>query len=67
MRIKQALVSHLRSIPDCELLEVKEKVVESEQMEKPTIYSDHEKLQHMIEKNPSLQNLKNLFNLDFDR
>lgn len=67
IRVKPALLSYFRSSIDSEAIEVTEVVVEAEMMEKPTIYSDNEKFQHMITKNPSLQKLKSLFNLDFDR
>ncbi|MBN2484389.1 MAG: hypothetical protein JXB34_00300 [Bacteroidales bacterium] len=66
LRVKPSLLSHLRTALNNEMLEISEVVADAEHIEKPRLFSDNEKLQHMIEKNPALQKLKTRFNLDFD-
>jgi DNA polymerase-3 subunit gamma/tau len=65
MRVRPALISFLRSAFLNDMLEIIEVVAESA-IEKSKLYSDSEKLQYMINKNPALQKLKTKFNLDFD-
>jgi len=66
MRVKPSLLSFLREKLNNNFLDINEVVSEIENLEKPKLYSDSEKLQYMIEKNPALLKLKTKFNLDFD-
>jgi hypothetical protein len=66
LKVRPSLISFLRQAFSNELLDINEIIADSETVEKPKLYSDSEKLQHMIGKNPALQKLKTRFNLDFD-
>ena len=66
LRVKPPLLSYLRKNLNNDLIEINEILTEVDELEKPKLYSDNERLQHMIEKNPALQKLKSKFNLDFD-
>ncbi|MBN1117970.1 MAG: hypothetical protein JXA77_12230 [Bacteroidales bacterium] len=66
LRAKPGLLSYLKEKLETDAFDILENVAEVEKMEKPTLYSDQEKLSHMVEKNPALQKLKNKFKLDFD-
>lgn len=66
MRVRPSLLSFFNKAFETNLIDIKEEVTESELVEKPKLYSDSEKLQHMMSKNPALQKLKSKFNLDFD-
>lgn len=65
-RIRPGLISFLRETLKNPYLEITEVLAEIGDVEKPTLVSDNERLQAMIEKNPVLSKLKNKFNLDFD-
>jgi hypothetical protein len=66
IRYKPQLTSEFQNALNNEYIELTERVIESEKLEKPTLLSDKEKLQQMVEKNPSLQNLMKKFKLDFE-
>lgn len=65
-RIKPEMVDFLRKELDSEHLVLTETLAELKNMDKPTLYSDDEKLKKLAEKNPALMKLKTKFNLDFD-
>jgi arsenate reductase-like glutaredoxin family protein len=65
-RIRPGLISFLREALKNPYLEIAEVLAEINDVEKPSLVSDNERLQTMIEKNPVLSKLKNMFNLDFD-
>lgn len=65
LKIKPSLFSYLRSNFN-NSIEIIDEIATIENIEKPLLYSDNEKLQHMIQKNPALLILKSKFNLDFE-
>jgi DNA polymerase-3 subunit gamma/tau len=65
-RIKPDMLDFLRKELKNQHIEIIESIADLDNMEKPTVYSDNEKLQKLAEKNPALTKLKNKFNLDFD-
>ncbi len=65
-RIRPGLISFLREALKNPNLEIVEILAEIGDVQKPSLVSDNERLQAMIEKNPALSKLKNKFNLDFD-
>jgi DNA polymerase-3 subunit gamma/tau len=65
LKVKPGLYSYLWSALNTEI-EILDEIAEIEKLEKPLLYNDNDKLQHMIQKNPALQQLKSKFNLDFE-
>ena len=65
-RVKPLLTSELRESLKNEYIEIIEKVVDTENLARPKLLNDKEKLERMIEKNPALLQLKNKFKLDFE-
>ncbi len=65
-RIRPGMLSFLREVLNNPYIEIKEILAELDNIERPTLVSDNERLKNMSEKNPSLLKLKNKFNLDFD-
>lgn len=65
-RLKPKLISFFRENLENESIEISEKLVEAEKLEKPKLYSESEILQEMIKNNPAVGSLKRKFNLDFD-
>jgi endonuclease V-like protein UPF0215 family len=65
-RVKPGLLSFLREALNNSFIDLKENLAEIENVEKPTLVSDNERLKSMADKNPALLKLKNKFNLDFD-
>jgi len=63
--IKSDLVAFILNATGLSSVEIVTEVTENEQMEKK-IYTEQDKLEFMVNKNPELGKLKTRFNLDFD-
>lgn len=63
--IKPQLVSYIRNATGVEMVEIMAEVTEVEQNGKK-IYTEQDKLDFLMNKNPELGHLKSRFNLDFD-
>jgi len=64
-KIKSPLIEHIRGKTGLTHLEIIAEVAEGEKDEKK-IYTEQDKLEFLIQKNPQLGTLKTRFNLDFD-
>jgi DNA polymerase III subunit gamma/tau len=62
--IKVELMYYLRSSFDNQTIEIQTKIEEIKENGKK-LYTDKDKYEHMLEKNPNLKKLKDTFNLDF--
>jgi hypothetical protein len=60
-RVKPGLLSFLREVLNNSVIEIKENLAEIENVEKPTLVSDNERLKNMTDKNPALLIIKNKF------
>lgn len=63
--IKSDLLAHIRERTGISEVEIISEVAEKEQNEK-RIYTEQDKLEYLVKKNPELSKLKSRFNLDFD-
>ncbi len=63
--IKSDLVEYIRGATGLSSVEILTEVSENEQIEKK-IYTEQDKLEFLVKKNPELGKLKSRFNLDFD-
>jgi DNA polymerase-3 subunit gamma/tau len=63
--IKSDLVEYIREATGLSSVEILTEVSENEQIEKK-IYTEQDKLEFLVKKNPELGKLKSRFNLDFD-
>lgn len=66
LKVKPAFLDYVRQKVRNSKLELSEKIVEAGETSNKKLYSDTDKLQHMMDKNPALKDLKQEFNLDFD-
>jgi hypothetical protein len=66
LRLKPLLVSEFKEAFNNHYIEISDCIADAEKLQKPGLLSDKEKLEKMIEKNPSLLQLKNKFKLDFE-
>lgn len=65
-RIKPKMISFLSDKLNNPKLELLESLIGMENIKKPTLLNDTERLKNMTDKNPALLKLKTKFNLDFD-
>ncbi len=65
-RIKPKMLSYLSEKLNNPKLELLESLTGMEDIKKPTLLNDAERLKNMADKNPALLKLKTKFNLDFD-
>jgi DNA polymerase-3 subunit gamma/tau len=65
-KVKPALMNFLREELHNDLIELEEKITEDKGNGSKKLYTAEEKYKHMSQKNPTLEQLKQDFNLDFE-